>query len=136
MTTSKVCRTCDGTFPLTDFHKQHDMRDGRRNECKTCYNLDLSVKACLRRGFASLKPAACECCGKVTDKLSIDHDHKTKMFRGYLCTSCNSKIGYMGDTLQGVKDCGAHRMYVDYMKRSQWRMGFTHCAGNKYKQGI
>jgi len=133
MTASKVCNTCGGTFPLTEFHKAPSMRDGRRNVCKSCYHLDLSVKYALRKGFSALKPAACECCGKVSDKLNIDHDHTSKMFRGFLCHPCNVKIGRMGDTLQGVTDAGAHRMYVDYMKNAQLRMGFTWSGNGKYQ---
>ena len=134
MTASKVCSKCGGTFPLTEFHKSVSMRDGRRNECKTCYHLDLSVKYALRRGFADLKPAACECCGKVTDKLNIDHDHNSKMFRGFLCTSCNKTIGCMGDNLQSVTEAGAHRMFIDYMRRGNLRMGFTY-GGTGKRQG-
>mgnify|MGYP003290781721 CR=1 FL=1 len=35
----------------------------------------------------------CEICGsKVT--LCVDHDHKTKQFRGILCQSCNRSLGW------------------------------------------
>jgi hypothetical protein len=44
---------------------------------------------------------ACEICGR-TENLIADHDHKTKKFRGTLCTKCNVGIGLLGDTLEGI----------------------------------
>lgn len=36
-TTTKTCRTCEETKPLTDFPARKDSPDGRRNECKQCF---------------------------------------------------------------------------------------------------
>ena len=33
----KPCRICGEVQPLTEFHRAKDMRDGHRNECKTCF---------------------------------------------------------------------------------------------------
>jgi hypothetical protein len=38
----------------------------------------------------------CEICGSK-DKLCWDHDHITGEFRGTLCSSCNTAIGFMKD---------------------------------------
>lgn len=44
------------------------------------------------------EPAACECCGRSTKiALSLDHCHETGKFRGWLCYSCNSALGKLGD---------------------------------------
>lgn len=43
----------------------------------------------------------CECCG-VETRLNIDHRHDTGKIRGVLCTNCNTGIGSLGDTPQGV----------------------------------
>ena len=32
-----------------------------------------------------------------------DHDHKTDMFRGWLCNNCNTGLGAMGDNIEGLK---------------------------------
>jgi hypothetical protein len=50
-------------------------------------------------------PAACECCGKPErggKALALDHDHATNEFRGWLCALCNTAIGKLGDSREGV----------------------------------
>ena len=32
----------------------------------------------------------------------MDHCHKTKKFRGWLCNQCNFSIGGLGDDVEGV----------------------------------
>ena len=46
----------------------------------------------------------CAICGctqpetnKKTNKLTVDHNHKTGKVRGLLCTSCNLKLGHIED---------------------------------------
>ena len=39
----------------------------------------------------------CEICGNETDKIVIDHDHRTDKIRGYLCNSCNQLLGFARD---------------------------------------
>jgi len=46
--------------------------------------------------FAKLMGSSCEIC-KTTCNLCGDHDHKTGKFRGTLCRSCNSGIGFFKD---------------------------------------
>lgn len=35
--------------------------------------------------------------------LSIDHDHKTKEFRGLLCGACNAGLGHLRDDVEALK---------------------------------
>lgn len=53
----------------------------------------------------------CEICGKEEracsngkdkDNLCIDHCHNSKRFRGLLCTSCNSKLGWFENNQESV----------------------------------
>lgn len=68
----------------------------------------------LRR--AHVKPDAsqypCDCCGRIVDKLSLDHDHATGEFRGWLCHGCNTGLGKLGDTIEGVDRA------LSYLKRT------------------
>ena len=45
----------------------------------------------------------CEICKKPDIKgrrLSIDHNHKTRKFRGFLCLKCNNGLGCFGDNVE------------------------------------
>lgn len=46
------------------------------------------------------KPELCEACGRPPTKLGIvfDHCHKSDVFRGWLCNSCNIVLGLMRDS--------------------------------------
>lgn len=44
----------------------------------------------------------CGICGKQV-KLHIDHDHKTNKVRGLLCNGCNTGLGKLGDSIEGIK---------------------------------
>ncbi len=46
-------------------------------------------------------PETCEACGTHASEFSkglfLDHNHKTDLFRGWLCTRCNVALGMVGD---------------------------------------
>lgn len=50
------------------------------------------------------EPTLCECCGKHPGKrgIHLDHCHKTGKFRGWLCVNCNTGIGKLGDSIEGL----------------------------------
>jgi Recombination endonuclease VII len=63
------------------------------------------------------RPATCECCGQPPKDgrgqyVVLDHDHATGAFRGWLCWHCNTGIGKLGDTVEGLERA------VNYLKRS------------------
>jgi len=48
----------------------------------------------------------CHCCGRVfksAKDTNVDHNHKTGVVRGLLCTGCNTAIGKLGDSARGVE---------------------------------
>lgn len=52
----------------------------------------------------------CAICKKVQTgrRLFVDHDHATGAVRGILCQKCNSGIGMLGDTSNGVRSALAY----------------------------
>lgn len=50
------------------------------------------------------EPTTCEICGGPPGRraLNLDHCHKTKKFRGWLCGKCNTTLGKAGDDLDGL----------------------------------
>jgi hypothetical protein len=57
-------------------------------------------------------PDNCEICGKLETKkhksgklyeLSLDHNHETGVFRGWLCSGCNMALGKLGDNKESIQ---------------------------------
>lgn len=86
------------------------------------YEAYVEARRPLQRGYKGIpeptrpEPLDCECCGKPPDgrnhRLNVDHDHVTGKFRGWLCWSCNTAIGKLGDCASGVMKA------VTYLDRS------------------
>lgn len=83
--------------------------NGKRPERKAYmrkYHFDRSGR--LREQSATRpRPINCEVCNAPAGKkrLNYDHDHKTGLFRGWLCLGCNTALGYVKDnpiTLRGL----------------------------------
>lgn len=47
-----------------------------------------------------IKAGPCESCGDFLECLHFDHDHATGLFRGWLCSCCNTAIGLLKDDPQ------------------------------------
>jgi hypothetical protein len=50
----------------------------------------------------------CACCGSIDPKcrwkrFAVDHDHSTGKIRGLLCFECNTGIGNLGDSIEGLQ---------------------------------
>jgi hypothetical protein len=60
--------------------------------------------------FAELlefQDGGCAICAKpienIRRRMNIDHDHKSDIVRGILCTGCNTGLGHLGDDIEGLK---------------------------------
>lgn len=96
----RLCKICGKCLPITHFHN-----NGRKlaveKRCKDCVN-KIKREIRLLKKIAPEKPSSCQCCRKITDKLCLDHCHKTNKFRGWICLSCNRGIGQLGDSLESL----------------------------------
>lgn len=120
----KTCLGCGEEQPVTNFHKQGKYLRAR---CKMC------VKGENVGSYAKLTPEqkgrykatqnlkrygltyeqnidmmleqdfCCGICTKPMAKVNIDHDHSSGKVRGLLCTPCNTGLGKLGDTVDGLK---------------------------------
>jgi hypothetical protein len=64
------------------------------------------------RAMIARQGGGCAVCGVETSsagrRLVVDHEHDTGRVRGVLCHRCNSGIGMLGDTEQGVAKAVAY----------------------------
>ena len=103
----KVCISC-GEFKGFECYSRHtghkDNLDGR---CRECINSQVKLRKALKRQ-APPKPTNCECCGKDTNDIVLDHCHINNTFRGWLCRHCNAGIGFLEDSAEGVEKALAY----------------------------
>jgi len=71
-----------------------DLLSRQGNKCPICGDY---IILCARKG----ETAAC-----------LDHDHKTGVVRGLLCSKCNTGIGMLGDSIEGL------RKALEYLEKS------------------
>jgi hypothetical protein len=131
MTQKRACSACNTILPETEdyfYRKRYYNRSGNfmdhyDNRCIKCHSKDHSTRRRLNKGFASLKPDYCECCGETDVKIMLDHCHDSGMFRGFVCKSCNLTLYYLGDNFESVIQSGCKQIYKNYMKVANQRAG-------------
>lgn len=97
----RECRLCNQYKTLEHF-SSNGRKNAVENRCKECIKLNAWIRRELKK-TAPPKPNKCECCGKQTDVLCIDHCHNSLEFRGWICAPCNRGIGQLGDNIEGIK---------------------------------
>lgn len=98
---TKICIYCQLPKLLAEFPLHSHSKDGLDSRCVECVRKQSALRKRLRK-TAPDKPVTCECCGQPPKKWCLDHDHKQEIFRGWLCDNCNTAIGALGDTHEGV----------------------------------
>jgi len=105
---TKVCKYCEKDLPIEYFQLRYkgyepDSTQGRNHICNSCYR-EAADRLKQIKKTAPEKPAdnKCDCCGSIIETFYLDHDHKTGLFRGWVCRSCNVGLGFLGDDIAGV----------------------------------
>ena len=101
------CPTCKETKPVSEYYVRPDGKhSGSHRNCKDCYKKNSNVVYGLRKENPyPYENPVCECCGieSHSEVLCLDHCHIEKVFRGWLCRSCNTGIGSLGDDIEGLE---------------------------------
>mgnify|MGYP003669905177 FL=1 len=108
-TDMRECKECHEILPTGAFTTCGIRGDEARylkKICRTCHSL-LSAQRKRARKNATPKPDNCDCCHE-RKSLTLDHDHVTGIFRGWLCRGCNTGQGALGDNLEAVLQCAIY----------------------------
>jgi len=114
-----LCRKCNTSKPFSSFRENaviYETQPRERRTSSVCgvlrYCKDCGKEYVRGRNIAQklappkpIEEYPCDCCGTLLDpkKILLDHDHVTYAFRGWLCRSCNTGIGALGDTVEGLE---------------------------------
>lgn len=129
----KICKKCKKEFSFSEFYKDSANEDGHKIYCKTCandyykewrnskleevrrkdrinhyirkYNLEKNVAEAL----VDNRTGICVIC-KTEDLLVVDHNHVTGKVRGFICSSCNSALGYSRENIEILQNL------IEYLK--------------------
>ncbi len=110
-----ICRDCGIEKHSTKFYWR--VKDNAiyktldTNQCLSCRTLHNRILNELKKKHTKPDDSKCQCCGKVK-KLVLDHNHINYEFRGWLCSKCNTGMGNLGDTIEGLQRA------IDYLKRN------------------
>lgn len=109
----KICIYCGKRKNKKSFPKHIKYKDKLDTRCKQCIKKDARLVSILKKN-APPKSICCDICHK-NKSLNLDHCRKTKKFRGWLCTECNTGIGKLGDNIQGITN--AMNYFLSRIKR-------------------
>jgi hypothetical protein len=88
--------------------KKRTPEQNRTKHLKRAYNLTAEEFTYL----VMEQGGVCGICGLVPSSLFVDHNHQTGEVRGLLCQKCNSGIGFLGDSLEGLEKA------INYLKKT------------------
>ena len=84
--------------------------------CVSCTSASQKVRYHLAKVHTKPANGLCQCCNRYSDRLHLDHCHTTDNFRGWLCESCNTGIGKLGDTIDGVLQALKYLLKIQFVK--------------------
>ena len=115
--TRLTCRDCGDLLTSDNRTMKETNKNGKvywMNRCKPCIvEADTLLRRLKKENPMPPSGTPCACCGRI-DKLYCDHDHgPTKHFRGWVCRNCNSGLGLLSDSEEGL------RRALRYLERSR-----------------
>ncbi len=96
-----ICKKCNEEYPYWHFEWKSTGGLNSRT-CEKCRYHQNYVLRELKKQYKEPANGKCNCCGKIKEKLVLDHCHSKDTFRGWICKECNMAIGGLGDNIKGV----------------------------------
>lgn len=101
----KLCSICNILKNGSEFYKKFGEASGLYHCCKVCEKEQTLIrKYGITRAewheMASQQCGRCLICGRIPQRLVVDHCHKTGRVRGLLCGKCNRGIGLLNDSVE------------------------------------
>ena len=111
---TRYCTKCNRDLPINLFWiKSYGLSNTyMSNVCRPCDKKQTQIANELKTKYMHLKGSCCEICEKQTEDLVLDHDHSSGIFRGWLCQTCNTSLGKLGDSIEAIE-----KVY-NYLKKS------------------
>ena len=111
------CRDCEELLTKENRTMKSVSKKGKQyflNRCKPCIaEADTLLRDLKKKHPKPPSGTPCACCGRIA-VLHCDHDHgPVKYFRGWICQLCNSSLGGLGDSEEGL------RQALDYLERAR-----------------
>ena len=98
-------------------------KNGQERQCRICFNTaHKNYTNNSRYGMDTIeaeifRSKSCEICGKLAEKMVIDHCHSTNKVRGTLCYGCNIFLGHVKENEQilykAIEYLRSHRPKVE-----------------------
>lgn len=98
-----ICHQCNTTLSHTDdspklLRKLADYLEAAKKAGKIRIRHNPALKTRKEKLAGRKKPKRCDVCKKSKWRICFDHNHKTGVFRGWLCHHCNVAIGLASDS--------------------------------------
>jgi len=118
----KTCCRCRQNLDLSHFARNKTEKDGLQRWCRNCrkihaqktkkhrqnyrLNRDYGISLDAYNEMLFAQGSKCACCQRSKPGghgiFHVDHCHQTQKVRGLLCSSCNTGIGLLGDSLSSL----------------------------------
>jgi hypothetical protein len=127
MSSLKECSRCGEVKEVLYFSKDKQHTSGYKSACKECakkdfkkwreanlqevrvkdrflyYKRKYKLSDEVAQGLVINRTGECSICGCISP-LVVDHCHTTNEVRGFICSACNSMLGYSKDNLQTLQN--------------------------------
>lgn len=118
--TINPCSCCGNSKPISEYYKKDSATHRMDTTCKSCRIIQqrqrtLGVTEDDYQRLYKKQGGTCGICrkrlySKRYKAFAVDHDHKTGLVRGLLCTSCNTGLGLFYDCPSALSNA------IDWLK--------------------